>query len=224
MHFAGISDDPCRMWTKLEKIHLQKRSRFNAYDALFSIRKLPDESLQALMARVDQGMQNIKELRPDDFTLDKMDNEIVCMTLLRALHGVLLFCIFSADARQVQQGEAPGRPKNSSGTAPTTGRRTLVRSLLQHLSSALPATSLATSVRSQVILSPPVIATALLSSRQLRTRRRAQERRKFRPRGGKSKANAASGQACYCCLCSAGIRWYSKSSFQLDLYSFSARC
>lgn len=87
VHFAGISDDPCKMWTKLEKIHLQKRpgARFNAYDAPFSVQRLPDESLQALMTRVDQGMQNIKELRPDDFTLDKMDNELVCMTLLRAL-------------------------------------------------------------------------------------------------------------------------------------------
>ena len=64
-------------------------ARFNAYDTLFSILKLPDESLQALMARVDKAMQEIKELRDAEFTLDKMDNELVCMTLLRALPDVL---------------------------------------------------------------------------------------------------------------------------------------
>ena len=87
VHFAGITDDPCKMWAQLERVHLQRRpgARFNAYDMLFSIRKLPDESLQALMARVDKAMQEIKELRDTEFTLDKMDNELVCMTLLRAL-------------------------------------------------------------------------------------------------------------------------------------------
>ena len=84
VHFAGITDDPCKMWSQLERVHLQRRlgARFNAYDALFSIRKLPDESLQALMARVDKAMQ---ELHDAEFTLDKTDNELVCMTLLRAL-------------------------------------------------------------------------------------------------------------------------------------------
>ena len=80
VHFAGITDDPCKMWAQLESVHLQRRpgARFNAYDALFSIRKLPDESLQALMARVDKAMQEIKELRDAEFTLD---NELVCMAL-----------------------------------------------------------------------------------------------------------------------------------------------
>ena len=84
VHFAGITDDPCKMWAQLERVHLQRRPgvRFNAYDALLSIRKLPDESLQAFMARVDKAMQEIKELRDAEFTLDKMANELVCMTLL----------------------------------------------------------------------------------------------------------------------------------------------
>ena len=86
VHFAGITDDPCKMWAQLGCVHLQRRprARFNAYDALFSILKLPDESLQALMARVDKAMQEIKELRDAESTLDKMDNELVCMTLLHA--------------------------------------------------------------------------------------------------------------------------------------------
>ena len=37
VHFAGITDDPCKMWAQLERVHLQRRpgARFNAYDALF---------------------------------------------------------------------------------------------------------------------------------------------------------------------------------------------
>ena len=37
VHFAGITDDPCKMWAQLESVHLQRRpgARFNAYDALF---------------------------------------------------------------------------------------------------------------------------------------------------------------------------------------------
>jgi len=47
-------------------IHLQKRpaTRFNAYDALFSIRKQDDESLTSAQTRVDQAMQQVKDLRP----------------------------------------------------------------------------------------------------------------------------------------------------------------
>jgi len=39
VHFRGIKDDPVQMWGALKKVHMQKRpgTRFNAYDALFSI-------------------------------------------------------------------------------------------------------------------------------------------------------------------------------------------
>ena len=42
VHFNGIKDDPVKMWKALQDIHMQKRpgTRFNAYDDLFSIRKL----------------------------------------------------------------------------------------------------------------------------------------------------------------------------------------
>ena len=71
VHFANIADDPVKMWTALASIHLQKRpgARFNAYDDLFSIRKLEDESLQSLMNRVDTAIHRIQDLRPKDFTL-----------------------------------------------------------------------------------------------------------------------------------------------------------
>ena len=55
IHLQGIEDDPVAIWSKLESVHLHKKpgARFNAYDDLFSIRKLEGESLQTLVNRVD---------------------------------------------------------------------------------------------------------------------------------------------------------------------------
>jgi hypothetical protein len=41
IHLTSIQDDPVKMWTKLEEVHMAKRAgaHFNAYDDLFSIRK-----------------------------------------------------------------------------------------------------------------------------------------------------------------------------------------
>ena len=87
IHFSGIQDDPVAMWKKLSDVHLQKRpgARFNAYDDLFSIRKKEDESLQSLMNRVDTAVKRIQDLRPQDFDLAKLDNELASMALIRAL-------------------------------------------------------------------------------------------------------------------------------------------
>ena len=86
IHFNGIQDDPVKMWTSLQSVHLQKRPgmRFNAYDDLFSIRKLEDESLQSLINRVEDAVKTIRDLRPKDFTLDKLDEELASMALIRA--------------------------------------------------------------------------------------------------------------------------------------------
>ena len=106
------------MWVKLESVHLQKRpgARFNAYDALFSIKKLPDESLQALMTRVDTAMEQIQNLRPDSFTLEEMDKELVCMAMIRSLPGE-----YSSFASSLRRKSCRRRllPKNYSGIAPT---------------------------------------------------------------------------------------------------------
>jgi len=87
IHLAGIESYPLAIWTKLESVHVSKRpgARFNAYDDLFSIRKQPDESLQALMNRIDEAMRTISNLRPKDFTLAKLDEELVCMAMIRSL-------------------------------------------------------------------------------------------------------------------------------------------
>ncbi len=87
VHFANISDNPVKMWDALAAVHLQKRpgARFNAYDDLFSIRKQEDESLQSLMNRVDTAIHRIQDLRPKDFTLSNLDDELASMTLIRSL-------------------------------------------------------------------------------------------------------------------------------------------
>lgn len=48
VHLKDIEEDPVAMWAKLRDVHLQQKpgARFNAYDDLFSIRKLEEESLQ----------------------------------------------------------------------------------------------------------------------------------------------------------------------------------
>ena len=62
---------------------------FNAWDDFFSIRKQPEESLTTLIARIEDGMSKIKELRPVDpkkpYTIDDLDAELVCMTMVRSL-------------------------------------------------------------------------------------------------------------------------------------------
>ena len=87
VHFKGKDEDPVAMWKALESVHLQQKpgARFNAYDDLFSIRKTEEESLQSLVNRVDAAIQHIQNLRPKDFTLDKLDEELLCMAMVRAL-------------------------------------------------------------------------------------------------------------------------------------------
>ena len=87
VHVKELKGDPVVVWEKLRAVHLQQRpgARFNAYEALFSIRKQEDESLSDLMARADKAMQDIKALRPDKFTLDDLDKELLSMTLIHAL-------------------------------------------------------------------------------------------------------------------------------------------
>ena len=87
VHFRGIKDDPVKMWGALKEVHMQKRpgTRFNAYDDLFSIRKREEEDLQSLINRVDDALHRIRDLRSTAFTLDKLDDELGAMALIRAL-------------------------------------------------------------------------------------------------------------------------------------------
>ncbi len=95
------------MWAALAAVHLQKRpgARFNAYDDLFSIRKQEDESLQSLMNRVDTAIHRIQDLRPKDFTLSNLDDELASMTLIRSLtEEYSAFCFVSAAHGQAGEG------------------------------------------------------------------------------------------------------------------------
>ena len=87
VHFNGIQDSPVKMWKALEAVHRQKKAgmRFNAYDELFGIRKLEEETLQSLINIVEGCKRRIKELRPSSFTLDMLDDELASMALIRAL-------------------------------------------------------------------------------------------------------------------------------------------
>lgn len=101
-HTTGQERNAPSQWKKLEEIHNNKTagSRFNAMDNLFNIRMEPGENLQALMTRVTAAMQRVKLLRPagqgtpsgqtisgstSAYTLETLDNELVIMTLIRAL-------------------------------------------------------------------------------------------------------------------------------------------
>ncbi len=87
VHFRGHEDDPVKMWQLLEAAHLSKKpgARFNAYDDLFSIRKQDAESLVDLGVRIEKSMQAIQNLRPRNFTIEELDEELQCMALVRAL-------------------------------------------------------------------------------------------------------------------------------------------
>jgi hypothetical protein len=87
VHFRGHEEDPIKMWELLEAAHLSKKpgAKFNAYDDLFNIRKQDDETLVDLGVRIEKAMQTIQNLRPADFTIDKLDAELQCMVLIRSL-------------------------------------------------------------------------------------------------------------------------------------------
>ena len=86
-HLDAIEDDPVKIWAKLASVHLQKvpGARFNAWESFFSIQMRPEESLSDLMTRIDAAMLRVKNLRPDTYTIKDLDEELVCMTMIRAL-------------------------------------------------------------------------------------------------------------------------------------------
>ncbi|KAJ7234362.1 hypothetical protein B0H12DRAFT_1076364 [Mycena haematopus] len=87
VHVKGMEENPVAMWAALERVHKQKKpgARFAAYNHLFSIQQLPDETLTKLMGRVDEAVSLIKDLRPPAHTLDDLDGELASMAMIRAL-------------------------------------------------------------------------------------------------------------------------------------------
>ena len=72
-----------RKLVKCKTLH----THFNAYDALFNIRKELDETLQSLVAQVTTAMQLCQNLHSSDsfYTLAKQDEGLVIMILIWAL-------------------------------------------------------------------------------------------------------------------------------------------
>ena len=83
MHIDAVQDHHAQIWSTLESLHLQQRpgARFNAWDDFFSIRKKQDESLTSLIARIEDSMSKIQQLRPKDasspYTVKDLDNELM---------------------------------------------------------------------------------------------------------------------------------------------------
>jgi len=87
IHIQDISDDPADMWTKLQLVHNKQLpiTRFNAQNSMLNITKDGEESYSDLMARVEQASELNKRLRPKEFTLEMLDDEMKSLTLIRAL-------------------------------------------------------------------------------------------------------------------------------------------
>jgi hypothetical protein len=79
------------------------------------------------MARADKALQDIKALHPSNFTLDMLDKELLCMTLIQALpkdynnfaSSLLLIDSFDIDKLQYafQNEESQRLARNVSGTS-----------------------------------------------------------------------------------------------------------
>jgi hypothetical protein len=87
MHIKGLEDYPQAIWDKLKQVHQTNvpGARFNAYSALLNVKKEPGESLQALIGWVDALVQQVKDLRLLDYTIESLDKDLTCMALVRAL-------------------------------------------------------------------------------------------------------------------------------------------
>ena len=80
--------DPAIMWTKLNGIHQQKipATNFNPYDAPFNICKQDNELLVHSWPGWIITVQQVKNLPPDKFDLNKLDNDYLAfMALICAL-------------------------------------------------------------------------------------------------------------------------------------------
>jgi len=66
-------------------VHKRPGTRFNAYKNFFSIRKEEDESLQALTAQINESMHKMQNLCPNNFDLQKLNEELTCRAIICAL-------------------------------------------------------------------------------------------------------------------------------------------
>ena len=115
-------------------------AHFNAWDDFFSIRKKQDEFLTSLIARIEDSMSKIQQLRPKDasspYTIKDLDNELICMAMVHSLgkeyshfvSSLLLFQSLEKDrlkeaflAEELQHMHHPEAPTVSEAILFTSG-------------------------------------------------------------------------------------------------------
>jgi hypothetical protein len=99
--------------------------RFNAYDELFSIRKLEEESLQSLINRVETAKRSIKELRPSTFTLDMLDDELASHRFLDLYHYLPLLEVSVLQPASPLHGTSPSRKASYARERPLAHLRSV---------------------------------------------------------------------------------------------------
>lgn len=104
-HLEAIRDNPAAMW--LESVHMQKcpGTHFNTYNVLLSLQNADDESLSSLATQALQLKSDMKSLRPPGFGIAQLDNELVLMTLIRAMPAE-----YAALGEVVGHVHCPGEP------------------------------------------------------------------------------------------------------------------
>lgn len=80
-------DNAKLMWTTLKDKFSQQNatSRFIILNDFLNIQKQPEESLSALIGRVDTSLQALRASKPADFSLTKLEEELAYSSLIRAL-------------------------------------------------------------------------------------------------------------------------------------------
>lgn len=80
-------DNAKLMWTTLKDKFSQQNatSRFIILNDFLNIQKQPEESLSALIGRVDASLQALRASKPANFTLTKLEEELAYSSLIRAL-------------------------------------------------------------------------------------------------------------------------------------------
>ena len=87
VYIRDDGEDPVKIWGTLKKTFIRPVSapRFQAYQDLFSIKKDPSETLDAVINRVDEQVRIIKSLTPETFSLDNLYDDLSSMTIINTL-------------------------------------------------------------------------------------------------------------------------------------------
>ena len=88
VHLHGVSsDDAIGMWNKLKDTYVKQNSttRFIALDSLLKVQQKERESLGDLAARTTRLHTEVKQLLPDDYTLEKLLDDLEVNALLNGM-------------------------------------------------------------------------------------------------------------------------------------------